>query len=330
MEYRTLGRTGLQVSVLGIGGWQLSGPLIIDGLPDGLPELGRERAISIIRGCGDLGINLIDTAEIYGDGEGERRIGKAIEGQRDRWILSSKFGLRRGLNGERVINCHPDTIRPSLERSLRYLNTDYIDIYLYHSPPKPEWIEPGKEVLEKLKQEGKIRFCGISTDNAHSLQLLVDRDAVDVVNCAQSLLKCPQKILDLARENNLGMISRGALLAGKLSGKYFYRSPNISADDFRYQRKFNWSKYQSYEKLIPEGATMVGMSLRYLLDLDHTQTILIGGKSLEHYQEALTALKMKPLDSQIVGEIDRARAWENTILRVKSLLRPIKKIIQAS
>lgn len=329
MEYRTLGRTGLEVSVLGIGGWQLSGPLTIDGLPDGFPDIGEERAISMIKSCGELGINLIDTAEVYGDGEGERRVGKAIKEQRDRWIVSSKFGLRRGSQGERVIDCHPDTIRPSVERSLRHLNTDYIDIYLYHSPPKLEWIEPGKEVLEKLKQEGKIRFCGISTDDANILQLLVERNAVDVVSCAQSLLQRPQKILDLVRENNLGTIGRGALLAGKLSGKYFHQSPHISTDDFRYQRKFNWSKYQSYEKLIPEGATMVGMSLRYLLDLDHTQTILIGGKSFQHYQEALTALEMEPLDSQICKEINRARAWENTILRAKSLVRPLKKMIRA-
>ena len=329
MEYRTLGQTGLRVSVLGIGGWQLSGPLTIDGLPDGFPDIGRERATSMIKSCGELGINLIDTAEIYGDGEGERRVGKAIKGQRDRWIVSSKFGLRRGSKGERVIDCHPDRIRPSLERSLRHLNTDYIDIYLYHSPPKYEWIEPGKEVLEKLKQEGKIRFCGISTDDANILKLLAARDAVDVVSCAQSLLKQPQKILDLVQENNLGMITRGALAAGKLSGKYFHQSPNISSDDFRYQRKFNWSRYKSYEKLIPEGATMVGMSLRYLLDLDHTQTILIGGKSLQHYQEAVAALEIQSLESQVCQEIDRARAWQDRILRAKSLVRPLKKMIKA-
>jgi aryl-alcohol dehydrogenase-like predicted oxidoreductase len=328
MKYRILGRTGLKVSVFGIGSWQLSGSLMIDGLPDGFPDLGSDQARSIIKGCQDLGINLIDTAEIYGGGEGERRIGTAIDGQRDRWILSSKFGLRRGSAQERIINSHPDTIRTSLESSLRRLNTDYIDIYLYHSPPQPGWIEPGKEVLETLKQEGKIRFYGISTDDPQILKLLVNSNAVDVVSCARSLLNHPQEILNLVRANNLGLLSRGALMAGKLSGKYFHQSPSISADDFRYQRQFNWSKYQSYEKLIPPGTSMVGMSLRYLLDSDLTQTILLGGKSLKHYQQALTALEMEPLDPKICSEIERARSWQNLILRAKSLVRPIKKSIK--
>ena len=328
MEYRTLGRTGLRVSVFGIGSWQLSGSLVIDGLPDGFPDRGRENAISTIRGCGDLGINTIDTAEIYGDGEGERRIGQAIAGQRDRWILSSKFGLRRGSRQERIINARPDTIRPSLEGSLSRLNTDYLDIYLYHVPPQPEFVVAAKEVLETLKEEGKIRFYGISTDNVSELKLLLDNKAVDVVNCARSMLKRPQKILDLVAAHNLGMMSRGSLMAGQLSGKYFNQSPQLSTKDIRYGRKIYWNRYQFLEKLIPEGGTMVGMSLRYLLDLEETQTILLGGKSLQNYQEALTALEMSPLSSETRSKIDRARFLRNWKRRAKKVARPIKKLIK--
>ena len=95
MKYRILGRTGLEVSEIGIGMWQLSGPLTVDDKQDGFPDPGVKSVGDLIRACGDFGINLIDTAEIYGDGEGERRAGAAIKGQRDRWILSTKFGLRR-------------------------------------------------------------------------------------------------------------------------------------------------------------------------------------------------------------------------------------------
>lgn len=319
MEYRTLGQTGLRVSVFGIGSWQLSGPLTIDGQPDGFPELGREAAISLIRACGDLGINLIDTAEIYGDGEGEKRIGEAISGRRDRWFLSSKFGLRRGRNGERIINPHPDTIRDSLEGSLRRLKTDYVDIYLYHAPPQPEWIEPGKAILENLKQEGKIRFYGISTENADDLQALLNQEAVEIVSFAQSLLNRPQKILNLTKTHNLGNIIRGALAAGQLSGKYFYQKPQISTDDFRHNLKFDWSKYRSYEKLIPKGASMTSVALRYLLDLDTTHTILIGGKSLANYQEAITALKLTPLDAKTRFKIDYFRYQQSILRKIKKL-----------
>jgi aryl-alcohol dehydrogenase-like predicted oxidoreductase len=325
MEYRTLGQTGLKVSVFGIGSWQLSGPLMIDGQPDGFPDLGRDAAISLIQSCGNLGINLIDTAEIYGSGEGERLIGEAIAGNRDRWIISSKFGLKRGNSGERIINPHPDTIRDSLEGSLRRLNTDYLDIYLYHAPPQPEWIESGKARLEILKQEGKIRFYGISTENAEELQSLVDRDAVEVVSFAQSMLNCPQKMLNLAENSNLGIIIRGALAAGQLSGKYFYQAPQLSTDDFRHNLNFDWYKYRSYEKLIPDGASMTSLALRYLLDLNTTHTILIGGKSLANYQEALKALELTPLDAKTRSQIDRARYWQSILRRSKSLVRSLLK-----
>ena len=323
MEYRILGRTGLKVSVFGIGSWQLSGALTIDGKPDGFRELGRDSAIAIIKGCRDLGINLIDTAEIYGDGEGERRIGSAIEGNRDRWIISSKFGMRRGTKGERIINPNPHTIRNSLEGSLHRLKTDYLDIYLYHAPPQAESIAEGKEVLETLKQEGKIRFYGISTDNPQELESLVELDAVDVVNCAQSLIARPPKILNLVRANNLGMITRGALAAGQLSGKYFHQSPQFSTDDFRYGIKFNWNKYQFYEKFVPEGVSMTAFALRYLLDVDTTQTILLGGKSLADYTEAITALEIDPLGKEIHSRLDRARSWQNILRRTKSAIKKL-------
>lgn len=325
MEYRILGRTGLKASVLGIGSWQLSGPLVIDGQADGFPDLGREQVMEIIRGCGDLGINLIDTAEIYGDGEGERRIGAAIEGQRDRWILSSKFGMRRSETGKRIVNCHPDTIRNSLEGSLRRLNTDYLDIYLYHAPPQPEWIDPAKEVLETLKQEGKIRFYGISTDNASEVQALVDHNAVDVVSCSQSLINQPHKILNLVKANNLGLLSRGTLAAGQLSGKYFQRSPQLSQEDFRHHLNMNWNRYQFYSKFVPQGGSMVTFSLRYLLDFATTQTILIGGKSLANYQEAIKALELAPLEPIVRSQLNCARYRQRISNLAKDKIRSLRK-----
>jgi aryl-alcohol dehydrogenase-like predicted oxidoreductase len=329
MEYRILGKTGLKVSVLGIGSWQLSGAVVIDGQADGFPDIGRKQVITIIRGCGDLGINLIDTAEIYGDGEGERRIGAAIEGQRDRWILSSKFGMRRSDRGKRLVNCHPDTIRNSLEASLRRLNTDYLDLYLYHAPPQPEWIELGREVLETLKQEGKIRFYGISTDHASELQALVDHNAVDVVSCSQSLINQPHKILNLVKANNLGLLSRGALAAGQLSGKYFQRSPQLSQEDFRHNLKMNWNRYQFYTKFLPDGTSMVAFCLRYLLDFATTQTILIGGKSLTNYQEAIKALELAPLNDKVHSQLNRTRYQQRILNLSKGMIRSMGKRILA-
>jgi len=132
VEYRTLGRTGLRVCVLGVGTWQLAGPVAIDGRPDGYADPGREHVVRLIRSLGELGINLIDTSPVYGDGEGERRVGEAIHDRRDAWVVVTKFGLARGSAGEAVLTAKPSEIRSWLEGSLRRLSTSYVDVYLIH------------------------------------------------------------------------------------------------------------------------------------------------------------------------------------------------------
>ena len=309
MEYRTLGKTGLRVSSIGIGTWQLSGPLIIEGQADGFPDLGEERAIALIRACGDLGINFIDSAEMYGDGEGERRVGKSIKGKRDRWIVSTKFGLRRGSRGERISNARPETIRPSLENSLRRLQTNYVDIYLYHSAPDLEFIEEGREILETLKQEGKIRFYGISTNSHRALEQLVRANAVDAVLFSQSLIRQPSEILNLIKKHNLGSMIRGAIASGKLSGKYFDRQPEFSQRDIR-DRTFkgvDTRKYSVYKQFLPSGVSMDVFALRYLLDFDTTHTIVLGGKSIEQYQRALQAFDVPRLSAKTHQDLSSVR-----------------------
>ena len=331
MEYRTLGRTGLQVSVIGIGSWQLSGPLTLDSKADGFPDPGRDKVINLIQACGDLGINFIDAAELYGEGEGERRIGEAILGKRDRWILSTKFGLRRGKNGERIVNAKPDTIRQSIENSLQQLRTDYIDIYLYHSPPDRHLIDEGQEVLNTLRQEGKLRFYGISTDDCQVLSQMLDRKAVDVAMFDQSLLSHPTPMLKLVKEHQLGLIVRGALAAGLLSGKYFRQAPRLSEQDIRKEVPYPWQKYAFYERFLPEGVSMTAFALRYLLDFDTTHTIVLGGKSIENYREALNILTLPELDLKTHRSLKRARetmrARDFSVRVMRRLGRPIAQLV---
>lgn len=310
MEYRILGRTGLKVSAIGVGTWQLSGPLELDGKADGFPDVGRDRAIQVIHACEDLGMNLIDTAEIYGAGEGERRVGEALKGRRDRWIVSTKFGNRRGDNGERVTDCRPEAIRASLEASLQRLQTDYIDLYLYHTAPASDLIEAGKQALEQLKQAGKIRFYGISTDDPEALRQLVQQDAVEVAMFSQSLLTHPQAILDQLKAHQIGGIVRGAFASGLLSGKYFRQKPQLRlGEDIRapWFNSLDTQKYTVYEQFLPVGCSMQTFALRYLLDFDTTHTIVLGGKSIEDYQVALPALELPPLDTSTQAALQKVR-----------------------
>ncbi|MGB3496259.1 MAG: aldo/keto reductase [Elainellaceae cyanobacterium] len=301
MEYRNLGKTQLKVSAFAMGTYQLSGALCIDGKADGFPDIGYEEAVRLIHFCEDQGINVVDSAEIYGAGEGERRVGSALKGRRDRWIISTKFGWRVGEQGNRITDSHSSTIRTSLEGSLRRLNTDYVDIYLYHTPPHIEDIEKGISVLESLKQEGKIRFYGISTDSPIVLSSLLDRGNIDVVQFEQSLLKKPRKMLELSIKNNLGIMGRGALSSGMLSGKYFHNKPQLSHEDIRkdWFDSTNLNQFSTYERLVPPDCSMVMLALRYLLDINTSHTIVLGGKSTSNYKESLQALEIPPLSPSL-------------------------------
>jgi aryl-alcohol dehydrogenase-like predicted oxidoreductase len=298
MEFRTLGGTGLRVSVLGVGTWQLSGPLQVDGRPDGFPDPGAQEVIRLIQACADLGINLVDCAEIYGDGEGERRVGEAIRERRDEWLVCTKFGLRRGTAGERVVDPRPEAIRPSLEASLRRLRTDRVDVYLYHAPPRPDSVAAGADVLASLKREGKLRFCGISGNDRESLLALLACGAADVALFKQSLLTHDAGLLEVVKARSLGALVRGALEAGRLSGRYFRSPPQLGPDDSRQLtfRRTDLGRYSAYERLLPAGTPMSGFALRYLLDFETTHSIVLGGRSLGQYQEAVRALDLSRLD----------------------------------
>lgn len=309
MEYRVLGQTGLRVSVLGVGTWQLSGPVEMEGLPDGFPDPGREHVIRLIQECRELGINVIDTAEVYGDGEGERRVGDAIRGRRDEWVVVTKFGLRRGPRGARIRDASPGEIVASLEGSLSRLRTDYVDVYLYHTAPAKEQMLAGLEVLERLREHGKIRFHGISTNDSSTLRALTQFEAIGVIMFSQSLLTHPEDTLELVRRHNLGSLVRGAFECGLLTGKYFQMPPRFSGEDIRSHalKEADFTRYSVCEQLLPPGGDMVCLALRYLLDFDTTHTIVLGAKSREDYQRALQALKLPKLGEDMQARIRKVR-----------------------
>ncbi|HMP75275.1 MAG TPA: aldo/keto reductase [Kiritimatiellia bacterium] len=309
MRTRLLGQTGLQVSEIGIGAWQLGGPLVLDGKADGHPDLGAEFVIDLIRRVGELGVNFIDTAEQYGAGESERRVGRAISGQRSRWIVSTKWGAWQGPNGERANDASVARLPHSLEGSLRRLDTDYIDVYLYHVPPADGEAERAAEHLLRLKQEGKVRAVGISTNDLALCKRLHALGILDVVQYAHSMINVPRELLAWQRENGVGGIVRGAFAGGRLSGRYFRAPPRFSPDDIRAKwfpddeaaRAAEFARYAVFEQWVSPARTMSQLALRYLLDEPTTHTIILGAKSIADYERAIAAATLPPL-----AEIERA------------------------
>ena len=306
MKYRKLGKTELMVSPICIGGWQLAGPLAFDGKPDGHPDPGKDNVLRLIGELADRGVNCIDTAEQYGNGESERRIGEAIKGKRDKWIISTKFGYRVAPDGSRDNDSSPPTILASLEGSLKRLQTDMIDIYLYHCAPKIEDLDKGREILEQAKTAGKIRYYGISSPNLELIKALHDHALLDVLQYPASLLEPKPDIADFVSKHNIGTQLRGTMAQSRLSGKYFHRTVQWRNDDNRSQkfRDTDYQQYASFEKAIPAGMTMAQVAIRWTLDNPAHHTICMGAKNLTDYEVAIQAAEMPNLRSETTAQLE--------------------------
>lgn len=236
MHYRRLGRTELSVSVIGVGTYQFGG------------EWGKrfdQRGVDeILAAAEDCGINLIDTAECYGDHLAERLVGAAIRGKRSRWVIASKFGHRFHGFQDRSRHWRPEEVRRQLDDSLRALGTDYLDLYQFHSPVQDEFATDGLwELLSREKQAGKIRHLGISVASsacaaADTAQL--ERASEIPLEAAQVVYNRLERqvevgILPLCQRLDLGVLARVPLASGLLSGKYS-RGHAFPPDDVRAHR----------------------------------------------------------------------------------------------
>ena len=307
MTLRTLGKTGLQVSPLCVGTWQLAGPLNFDGKPDGHPDPGKENAIRLIQELGDRGLNFIDTAEQYGAGEAERRTGLALKGQRDRWIISTKFGYRVGPGVTRIDDSSPDTILNSLEGSLHRLGTDHLDIYLYHCAPDLKDLAEARKILEGARQEGKIRFFGISTDCIDMAKALHQEGLLDVLQFPSSLLEPASELTAFCEQYDIGTQLRGVLSQGRLSGKYFTQQPQWDSNDNRSERlaDSDLSRYAVLAEGLPEGYSMAQAAIRWVLDQPAHDSICLGAKNLSDYESAIAALSLPALDQNTLRALEQ-------------------------
>ncbi len=313
MRTNALGSTGLQVSPITIGAWQLGGPLSLDGQADGHPDPGEANVIRMIHELDDLGVNAIDTAEQYSAGESERRVGRALQDRRHRWVVSTKFGYRVGPGGTREDDSSPETILPSLEGSLRRLGTDYVDIFLYHCAPRPEYVAAGRAVLDEARAQGKIRAYGISTGRLPILSTMVEHEAVEVLQFPSNLLSPRQDLWAVAREHGLGTQVRGVMAQGRLSGKYFGQRPRFRPDDNRSEgcRDVDFARFGALADHLPAGVTMAQAAIRWALDQPGCHTICMGAKNIDDYRAAVAAAELPPLDDGVRDALEEEAARLN-------------------
>jgi methylglyoxal reductase len=258
MQYRTLGNSGIEASVVGLGTWVTGGGQMWNGVDDSESA----RAISVAL---DNGVNLIDTAPAYGWGHSETVIGQVIRGRRDKVVLATKCGMwwddARGsfhfaFDGhDTYISLRPDTMAIEIENSLRRLGTDYIDLYQIHWPAKEPENTPIADtmaMLMKFKEQGKIRAIGLSNVSVAQLEEYRAGGAVASDQFRYSMLyRAPEAdILPHCAANNIATLTYMSLEQGLLTGKVGMNR-KFDPNEFRSNEDWNaWFKLANRPKVL--------------------------------------------------------------------------------
>ncbi|HWE03271.1 MAG TPA: aldo/keto reductase [Tepidisphaeraceae bacterium] len=283
MKYRRLGKTDLKVSVIGMGAWQFGG--------EWGKEFSQPEVDALIDRCRRTGINLIDTAECYGDHLSERLIGAAVSRDRDHWILATKFGHHYHTFMDRTTHYEPADVLNQLEDSLRALQTDYIDLYQFHSGNNEMFQTPGLwEMLQKQLKAGKVRHLGISVspnDNLFQVDRATQTGAEAVQVVYNRLDRKPEEgLLQSCARQDLGVLARVPLASGFLSGKY-KPGARFTAGDVRstHDHAKTEARLREVEEIhkneVPPGVEMAQWALAWCLKDRAVSCVIPGCKSVE-------------------------------------------------
>ncbi|SDH39326.1 Predicted oxidoreductase [Alteribacillus persepolensis] len=281
MKYRTLGKTGMEVSVIGLGTWQFGGEWGHD--------YNQSEVDAIFDKARETGINFIDTAECYGDHLSEEFIGKAIERDRDQWVLATKFGHKFHGMYDRTRHYSAKEVQQQLEDSLRALRTDYIDLYQFHSGVKEEFDNDDLwTMLDKQVQAGKIRHVGLSikkNNDTYQTKKASEIGAETIQVVYNRLDRTPEEgVFPACEEQNLGVLARVPLASGYLSGKY-KPGATFAENDVRHKhdqdetrRKLELvSELQQNE--VPEDVPMAEWALAWCLKHSAVTSVIPGCKN---------------------------------------------------
>ncbi len=319
MLTRRLGKSGIQVSALGMGCWAIGGPWTWeqpgeDPFPAGWGKIDDSQSIRAIHTALDLGINFFDTAANYGAGHSEKILGKALGSRRDQVVIATKFG--HIINEKEKVVYKDDeqvlgNLRLDCENSLRRLGTDYIDIYQFHEPGfEPDKAPLVMEILEELVEEGKIRSYGWSTDLPDRAGIFAKGEHCTAIQFALNVNQDNPEMRTLCKEFDLGGINKSPLNKGILTGK-FSSDSTFPEDDIRHGLSLKDGVPAERlkqvdalrEVLTSRGHTLAQAALAYIWALDGRMVPIPGFKTVQQVEENTGAMKLGPLSKEQMGQI---------------------------
>jgi aryl-alcohol dehydrogenase-like predicted oxidoreductase len=317
MQSRRLGKTGLDVSEIGFGAWAIGGSW---------GETDDEESLAALHAAVDAGVTFFDTADVYGDGRSERLLARLLRERDERLVVATKFGRR--VEQDPALFTY-ENLRGWLERSRENLGVEAVDLVQLHSPPWETYYLPEvHEACSRLVQEGLVRAYGVSVEKVEEALKAIEYDGVATVQIIFNMLRQrpAELFFDQARRRDVGVIVRVPLASGLLTGK-FDRNSTFAAEDHRaYNRQgeqfdrgetFSGVDYEvglevveELRPLVPPGATLAQLALRWILTFDAVSTVIPGAKTPEQVRANAAAADLpapSPETMERIAEIYRRR-----------------------
>ena len=314
MEYRTLGRTGLNVSAVGLGAWEIGGAVELKfeklgRIAHGWGSVDDAQSLDLIARCRDAGVNFIDTAPIYGDGHSEEVVGRALADCRDDWIVCTKGG-HAARDGVAWNDFSKARLVEQMDQSLARLRMDHVDVYLLHGP-SAEDVHRGEclEALDLFKQQGKARFVGVSIGPNELGVELIRSGSVDDLQQSISIVSpsAEKELLPAAVEANVGIVARGLFGAGFLTGKVT-PDTEFAPDDRRSwqsddHKRSMAAKAEALRPFTGGDRSLAQLAVQFALQLDGVSVVIPGTTKWNHMRENIAALDCAPLTEEELAGI---------------------------
>jgi aryl-alcohol dehydrogenase-like predicted oxidoreductase len=313
MNYRSFGRTGWQVSEIGFGAWAIGaewGPV------------SAEDALNALHTAIDNGVNFIDTADVYGDGRSERLVSQVLKERSERVYVATKAGRR--LNPHVPEGFTRENLTAFIERSLKNLDVDALDLVQLHCPPYQVYYMPEVfGILDDLVQAGKLRYYGVSVEKVEEAIKALEYPNLQSVQIIFNIFRQrpAELFFELAKERQVGILARVPLASGLLTGKMSsqtsfpsndHRNFNRDGEAFDIGETFSGVDYETglqavdeLRPLVPEGVTMAQFALRWILMFEAVSLAIPGAKNPQQAADNALAANIPTLD-----EITMARTRE--------------------
>ncbi len=314
MTYRTLGKTGFRISDIALGTWQVGGKWG--------STFDHALADRILREAIDSGINFIDTADVYGGGESERAVGRAVKASGERIYVATKCGRQLKPHTDEAYT--PAALRGFVEQSLKRMGLERLDLVQLHCPPTPVYYRPEIfETFDRLKDEGKILHLGVSVEKVEEALKAIEFENVTTVQIIYNLFRQrPHELFfPRAAEKNVGVIVRVPLASGLLTGTYTaktvfepgdHRRDNRRGEHFDRGETFAGITYEiglaavdRVKALLPAQSNLAAVALRWVLVRPEVSCVIPGASRPEQVAANLQAAALPALSPDIMAEIER-------------------------